>query len=403
MPEVLQSIFYRLVSSLNIDTKRYLYFSFALNNRLIGLAGPRGVGKTTLMLQYIKENLDLQEVIYVSADNLFFSSTPLFDFIREQYEMEAVKIFFIDEAHKYTGWSREIKNVYDSFPDVTVVFSGSSTMDLVKGVYDLSRRGVMHKLHGMSFREYLNFTTGSAFSPVDLDTLIENRKQITAELSSIPRLKGHFREYLEKGYYPFVFESKDLYYEKIGNVIEKTIYEDISSYYRLKTINLHIFKKILDYLCTIPPGEVSAHNLAGNIDLDNKTAMHYLTILQETGLVRLIFADSSGSAMIRRPAKVFVDNSSLLYGIAATLGKPVNPGTLRELFFITMLQNCGEKVSYSRQAGDYTCRETIFEIGGRNKKKRQIKNSEGRAFLVKDDILLASSISIPLWLFGFLY
>ncbi len=403
MSVVLKTIFYRLAASLDIDTKRYLYSSFKISNRLVGLVGPRGAGKTTLMLQYIKENLDIQAVFYVSADNIYFSNTTIFDFIREQYETESIKLFFIDEAHKYRGWSQELKNVYDSFPDVSVVFSGSSSMDLVKGSYDLSRRGIMYKLHGMSFREYLNFTTGANLPPVDLNTLITDRKQLSAELGTLPRLKGHFKEYLKTGYYPFIFESKDLYFEKLGNIIEKTIFEDIASHYRLKTANLHIFKHILHYLCTIPPGEINAHNLAKNLSLDGKTVMHYLTILRETGLVRLLFADKKGSSLIRKPAKVFVDNTSLLYGITTTLGQGVNIGTLRELFFISMLQNCGEKVFYSKDVGDYLCREIIFEIGGQHKKKKQIRNSTLQAFLVRDDQLHATSSSIPLWLFGFLY
>ena len=403
MPEVLRTIFHRLVTTLKIDTKRYLYSSFNLENRLVGLAGPRGVGKTTLMLQYIKATQDIHSLFYCSADNIYFSNTTLFDFIKQQYETEAIKLFFIDEAHKYVGWSQELKNVYDSFPDVTVVFSGSSSMDLVKGAYDLSRRGVMHHLHGMSFREYLNFTTGSNFPAINFDTLITDRKQLSAELGVLPRLKGHFQEYLKTGYYPFIFESRNLYFEKIGNIIEKTIFEDIASHYRLKTANLHVFKQILHYLSTIPPGEINAHNLAKTLSLDSKTAMHYLTILQETGLVRLIFADKKGSALVRKPVKVFVDNAGLLHGITQTLGQNVNTGTLRELFFITMLQNSDETIFYSKNAGDYLCRDIVFEIGGQNKKKKQIKNATGEAFLIKDDLLHATSSSIPLWLFGFLY
>lgn len=403
MSEVIKSIFHRLVASLEIDTKRYLYSSFNLKNRLVGLAGPRGVGKTTLMLQYIKNTQDLHTVFYFSADNIYFSNTTLFDFIRQQYETEAIKLFFIDEAHKYGGWSQELKNIYDSFPDVTVVFSGSSSMDLVKGAYDLSRRGIMHHLHGMSFREYLNFTTGSNLPAINFDTLITDKQEISAELGVFPRLKGHFQEYLTTGYYPFIFESRNLYFEKIGNIIEKTIFEDIASHYRLKTANLHVFKQILYYLCTIPPGEINAYNLAKTLSLDSKTVMHYLTILQDTGLVRLIFADKKGSALVRKPVKVFVDNVSLLHGITKTLGKVVNSGTLRELFFISMIQNSGENIFYSKNIGDYLCRDIVFEIGGQKKKKKQLKNATGKAFVVKDDLLHATSTSIPLWLFGFLY
>ncbi len=403
MPEVLQAIYHRLVNALDIETKRYLYPSFNLDNRLIGLVGPRGAGKTTLMLQYIKENVNLHSALYFSADNIYFSSTSLFECIQKQYETEAVKLFFIDEAHKYTGWSQELKNIYDSFPDVTVVFSGSSSMNLVKGAYDLSRRGIMHRLHGMSFREYLNFTTGSDFAAVDFDTLITDRRQLAAEFAALPKLKGHFQEYLRYGYYPFILESKNLYFEKLGNIIEKTIFEDIAGYYKLKTVNLHLFKQILNYLSSIPPGEINAHNLAKTLSLDSKTAMYYLTILQETGLVRLIFTDKTGSALIRKPAKVFIDNTSLLYGINETFSRRANQGTVRELFFISMLQNSGENVFYSKNAGDYLCRDIVFEIGGQNKKGKQIRNSTGTAFLVKDDQLHATAGSIPLWLFGFLY
>jgi len=403
MPKMLRSIFHRLLTALDIDTKRYLYPSFNTKSRLIGLSGPRGAGKTTLLLQHIREFHDPHSVFYFSADNIYFSSTTLFDFICDQYETEAIKLFFIDEAHKYAGWSQELKNIYDSFPDVTVVFSGSSSIDLIKGAYDLSRRGIMHHLHGMSFREYLNFTTGTNFPAITLDTLITERKQLSAELGSIPKLKGHFQEYLKTGYYPFVFESKEFYFEKLSNIIEKTIFEDIASFYRLKTANLHIFKQILHYLCTIPPGEINAHNLGKSLSVDSKTVMHYLAILQETGLVRLIFADSKGSSLIRKPVKVFVNNTSLLHGITKILGKNVDTGTLRELFFISMLQNADEKVFYSKDAGDYLCRDIVFEIGGLHKKKKQLKNAAGEAFLVKDDLLHATSSSIPLWLFGFLY
>jgi len=404
MADMLQTIFHRLLTSLDIDTRRYLYPSFRLDNRLIGLAGPRGVGKTTMLLQFIRETQDISSVLYFSADNIFFSSNSLFDYVCHLYETEGIRVFFIDEAHKYKSWSQELKNIYDSFPDVTIVFSGSSSMDLVKGAYDLSRRGVMHHLYGLSFREYLNFSTGQKYPVVDFATLVADRRRLSAELASIPRLKGYFKEYLQLGYYPFVFESGNSHYEKLANVIEKTVHEDIASYYSLKTTNLHFFKQILHYLCTTPPGRVNAYNLAKTLGLDSKTALHYLLILQETGLVRLIYSDKKGSALIRKPVKVFVDNTTLLYMINETLGLDVNVGTARELFFLSMVQNSGEKVFYSNDGGDYCCQDIVFEIGGRGKGRKQIKGISGhQAFLVKDDILHASAETIPLWLFGFLY
>jgi predicted AAA+ superfamily ATPase len=403
MSNAMNEIFQRLIHALDIETTRYLYSAFDVSNRLTGLVGPRGVGKTTLMLQYIKNKLGTDDALYVSADNIYFGRNTLFDFVRDMYEMEGTAVFFIDEVHKYHGWGQELKNIYDSLPAVKVVFSGSSSMDLTKGAYDLSRRGVTHRLHGMSFREYLNFTTDAEYGPLDLDDIIRDHKHLSSTLGTIPRLKGHFREYLRKGYYPFLFESREFFYEKISNIIDKTIYEDIATYYNLKTSNLHVFKQILQFLCSIPPGEINSSNLAKALGIDAKTVTHYLIILAETGLVRLLYADKKGAALVRKPVKVFLDNTSLLCGMADSLGQTENLGTVRELFFTSMLQNAGEHVFYSKNIGDYRCRETVFEVGGRSKTRKQICDAKGKAFLVQDGILHGSATSIPLYIFGFLY
>jgi len=403
MSEAIFSTYYRLIDGLEVPTFRYLYESFDLSGRLVGLIGPRGVGKTTLLLQYIKNRVErITDAFYFTADHIFFNKVSLFDFVQDLYEVEGVKLVFIDEIHKYRNWSQELKNIYDAFPRLNVVFSGSSSIDLLGGTHDLSRRAVLYYLRGLSFREYLNWQTAADHRAVNLATLIGDPVQAASGLAQITRLRSHFRRYLEEGYYPFVFEQSGHYREQLAAVIDKTIFEDIAHHYALKTANLHYFKRILYFLSTIPPGEISTHNLARNLGVDDKTALHYLHILRATGLVRLLFSSQRGNRLLRNPEKAYLDNTSLLHALASELGQEVDQGTLRELFFLSALQDAGERVFYSKEAGDFRVGETVFEVGGRNKKGRQIRQAE-KAFLVKDDILVGSKQTLPLHLFGFLY
>lgn len=403
MIESLKTTYIRLIQHCQTSTYRDLYHRFSLSNRLIGITGPRGTGKTTLMLQYIKNNIkNMNDAFYVSMDHIYFSNISLFEFVQELYQVEGIKIFFLDEIHKYKNWEQELKNIYDSFPDINIVFSGSSSIDLLKGIYDLSRRGIIHNLNGLSFREYLNFQTGKVFPLYPFSELIEKHVEISQNLSQVNKIKGFFRDYLQNGYYPFIFESKDFYYQKLMNIINKTIFEDISNFYNLKTENLLCFKKILYFLATIPPGKVNIHNLAKNLAVDDKTISHYIKILKETGLVSLIFSDKKGSALVRKPEKIFIENTSLYFAINNSIGQAPDTGTLRELFFINAMINCGINVFHSKKIGDYTCNKIKFEIGGKGKDRKQIIDNIDNSFLVKDNILVSSKNTIPLYLFGFL-
>lgn len=393
----------RLIGNMKYQHHRYVYDEFNMDNRLTGLIGPRGTGKTTLLLQYINEKIDNKdECIYVSIDNLYFSSHLLIDFVNGLYEDYGVRYYFFDEIHTYPNWNQELKNIYDSYPDIKIAFSGSSSMDLIKGIYDLSRRGVLYRLGGMSFREYLLFNDIAGIEAVTLDDIIANRCKIEEKVAGIKKIKGYFKDYLGYGYYPFYFEDKKTYHQKIIRIIEKTIYEDISSFYKLKTENLYSFKRILSYLSTIPPGELNRNSIAKNIGLDNKTIQNYLNILKETGLIELISENKSGSAVLKQTGKMYLDNPDLYKAIIKEIGHESKIGTIREIFFIKMLKNSGNKVYYSK-TGDFEINRTIFEIGGKNKTKKQIKNNLDNAYLVKDDILYGSKYEIPLYLFGFLY
>lgn len=402
MTPFLQDTFKRLLAEVKTDSHRYLFNSFHINNRLTGIIGPRGVGKTTLMLQFIKEKLTHNEkVMYVSADNIYFSDHTLLEFVNDLYQTEGIDHFFIDEIHKYQDWNQELKNIYDSFPRVKVIFSGSSSIDLVQGSYDLSRRGKLFRLHGLSFREFLNFSTGEIYPVIEFENILKNPQQITDELAQIPRLKGLFNEFLTKGYYPFMLEDNTDYYEKLLSVIDKSIYEDIAKFYNLKTPNLIYFKRILNFLASIPPGEININNLAKNLQIDHKTTEHYLTILSEAGLVRLVSSPDGGNRALQKPLKVFINNTTLLSALNYYLGEPLPVGTNRELFFLQSLMDTDHHVFYS-SIGDYKVGDHHFEIGGKNKTGRQLKKSLS-GYLVKDDILHPSQNVLPLYLFGFLY
>lgn len=392
----------RLLQYTNFTHHRYIYKDFNLNNRLTGLIGPRGTGKTTLLLQYIKENLKIDECIYTSLDNIYFSQNNLLEFVNELYEIYGVRYFFFDETHKYPNWNQELKNIYDSYPDIKIIFSGSSSLDLIKGSYDLSRRGVIYRIGGLSFREYLLFNNIAEIEPYSFNYLLNHKSKYEMEIGNIPKLLGYFKDYLGGGYYPFILEDTNTYSQKIQRIIEKTIYEDISNHYKLKTENLIHFKRIISYMATIPPGELNKNNIAKNIGLDNKTIQNYLDILQETGLIELILKNKAGSNILKKTEKIFLDNTDLYKSVSDEIGFETPVGTLREIYFIKMILNSGNKLHYS-EIGDYVVNNKNFEIGGKNKSLKQIKDHLENSYLVKDDILVGSKYEIPLYLMGFLY
>lgn len=401
MLNLLKETFERLVDTVDLRVKRGLYASFR-PNRLTGLVGPRGVGKTTMMLQYIKEHLyNEHKAFYFSADSVYFQQTTLIEFVDKLYKFEGYRYFFIDEIHQYKNWSQELKNIYDSFPDVHVLFSGSSMIDLIEGGYDLSRRVNMYNLAGMSFREYLLFSEGVDLDVISFDTLQSSPAKFNY-LGKQERVLAHFHRYLAIGYYPFIFEEECTYYEKVMRIIKKIIFEDIPNRYDLKTANLHLFQKLLGYLASIPPGEVNINNIAQNLGVAFQTIDHYLHILESVGLVQLVYPFEGGGQLLRKPQKIFIHNTTLLHTLQTFVGTNLYQGTLRELYFVQALRDGNQQLFYSKY-GDYRTKEQIFEIGGKNKKGKQLLGAEVPGIIVKDDILVAGKKVIPLFYFGFLY
>lgn len=340
MLEEIKKIFDDLLEESQVKCQRYLFSQFNVDDRLTGLTGARGVGKTTLLLQFIKNYLPKEKVFYFSADFFYFKDTPLFEFVRDLHQKENYSIIFIDEIHKYPNWNQELKNLYDAYPKLKLVFSGSSMLDLVKGSYDLSRRAIFFHLNGMSFREYLNFKTGQDYPVIDYRDLIENYQEYGESLSVIQNIENHFEEYLQRGYYPFVFENPTTYKQKIDKIISKTIFEDIANLYSLKTPNLQLFTKLLTFLASIPPGEINPHKIAQNLKVDHKTVTHYLSILHDVSLVRFVYPNEGGNQRLRKPEKIFLQNATLLFTLQKYVGKKLDRGNFKRTLFHSSSPRC---------------------------------------------------------------
>ncbi len=395
---------YILLKDINLSFKRFLYNKIDFNQRLIGIIGPRGVGKTTLILQYLKEKYNKNEnALYFLADNILFKKGDFLNLAREFYLKHGGRLICVDEIHRYENWNQELKNIYDTLPDLKIIFSGSSSLNLVKGKYDLSRRGVMYNLGGFSFREYLSFEKNTDIRKFSLNKLIKNYQKISVDLMEIKNVLKNFNEYLSTGYYPFFKETgnKQLYFQQINNIIDKIIYEDIASSYSLKTKNLIIFKQILHFLATISPGKISINKLASSLERNHATISEYLNILEEASLIRFLPNNKAGHSLIRHAKKVFLDNTNLAQAINNNLGKTADTGTMRELFALNQLQNVGYVPTHTPY-GDLSVDGYVFEIGWKNKNDKQIKNVKN-SYLVLDDIIVADKRKIPLYLFGFLY
>ena len=403
--EKLLEISDRLLKMTSKKFIRSLLNNINWKHRLIEIRGARGVGKTTLMLQKAAElKKSNKNVLYVSTDNTYFYKNKLVD-LADYFYKYGGKYLFIDEVHKYPekekglDWSQEIKIIYDSYPDLFVVYTGSSVLQLYKGAGDLSRRKSSYHLPGLSLREYLEFNEIGKYPIFKLDEILKNHKSIAEEISNSIKILPHFKNYLKTGYYPFYKEDTEKFYDRltqVTNIILETdilIVSDITYEVSLR------LKKMLSMISSSVPYTPNLSKLAAQLNIGHyRTLIKYLNYLEKAELIKTLSAKPTGDRILNKPDKIFLDNTNLMYGIADA---NINTGTLRETFLYNQLSE-KHKVSYPKSGDFLIDNNNIIEVGGKTKNKKQIAGMEN-AFIAMDDIETGFGPKIPLWLFGFLY
>ncbi len=382
--------FRQLIDQTDSSYLRYLHHDIDWNNRLTGIVGPRGVGKTTLILQHIKLHHSFEEALYINLDDIYFSENKLFDTAKKLYQ-NGGRFLFIDEIHKYENWSKELKMIYDYFPDFKVVFTGSSILDIFKGAADLSRRAILFHLQGLSFREYLNLSQGLNLPTYSFDEIINNKVTIPDIKHPLPL----FKEYLQQGYYPFFKEV--FYEERLRNVINATLEIDIPVYANMNISTAKKLKQLLYIISKSVPFKPNFTKLAELIDTHRNQVNDLLFYMEKAGLIMQLRETTTGIRLMGKVEKVFLDNTNLICSMSE--GTP-DIGNLRETFFFNQM-SLKNKV-FGSSSSDFTINNYTFEVGGKNKTKQQIRHMKN-AFIVKDDIEYGHGNVVPLWSFGFNY
>ena len=380
----------RLISNVDKKFTRYLYNTIHWENRLIGIVGPRGVGKTTLVLQYIKNNLDVRHTLYVSAEDFYFAKHRLSD-LASDFVKWGGKYLFIDEIHKYPDWSNELKLIYDYHNHLKVVFTGSSVLDLKKGSADLSRRAVLYNLQGLSFREYLMLFHQIEVPVFNLNEILNHQVKVPQMAHPLPL----FADYLKRGYYPFALEPDfDL---KLLQVVHQTLESDIPVYAGMNVSKGRQLKQLMAIIAESVPFKPNMTKISEILAISRNVIADYLLYMEEAGMLAQLRDDTKGIRGLGKINKVYLDNTNLVYILA---GGNANKGNIRETFFINQCRMHYQIVSSN--LADFKMEDKDFEVGGKNKGLKQIETAEN-GFLVKDDIETGFFNTIPLWHFGLMY
>lgn len=379
--------------------RRYLAGEIPWNERLIGIMGARGVGKTTLILQHASLDLPLdQTVLYVSCDEIVFAEHTLYA-LAKTFAQHGGRHLLLDEIHRYSAdWSREIKLIHDNLPELFVVFSGSSILQLQIGSADLSRRALLFELSGLSYREFLQFQLDLNLPILALNDLVGHHTQFAQEICEQVLPLAHFDEYLKYGYCPYYFDSKETYMQRLKATVNTALSLDLLDGLAVPGGNLPTIRKLLAVLAQSVPFKPNISKLSERIGLSRNTLLTYLNYLQDLKLTRHLFADSVGVSKLQKPDKILLHHPNLHYALAYQ--SIPNIGAVRESFFVNQLAN-KVPVEYSR-VGDFRANNFLFEVGVPNKRRKQLQG-DSMGLTVVDGIEVGISQRIPLWLFGFLY
>lgn len=389
----------RLIDATSTAIVRYLYQKIDWEQRLIGILGARGTGKTTLMLQYFKnQNLTSRESLYLSLDRLVLFNYSLYD-LADQFYKQGGQRLFLDEVHKYPKWAIEVKSIYDDFPLLRIVFSGSSALLLHKAEADLSRRCSMYHLHNLSFREFIKFKSGIDFSSVSLHEILENHIVLARNINKNMRPLALFSEYLKSGAYPYYFENPLLFHDRVMATVKVIIEGDLMALSSFSYSSIVAMQKILALIAESVPFKPNISELSRKSGVARDILLKMIDLLKRADLLLMMRQDSSPTGYLTKPEKLYLHNSSLAWALAANRNPEI--GTVRETFFLNQL-SCLHNVTLPKEGDFMVDNKYTFEIGGISKTSRQIWEVPV-SFVVQDDIETGFGKNIPLWLFGFLY
>jgi len=382
--------FRALIEKTDTQLVRYLHSKINWENRIIAILGARGVGKTTLLLQHIKLNCDIQKSLYISADDFYFSTNSLFD-LATQFQLNGGEYLFIDEIHKYPQWSKEIKMMYDNLRHLKIIITGSSILDLYKGTDDLSRRVIRYNLKGLSFREYINLINGTNLPTYSFEQIVKN--EVTLNEVDFPLM--HFKNYLRHGYYPF-FNEPD-YETRLNNILNMTVETDIPMYSKMNIGTALKMKQLLSIIAKSVPFKPNFTKIAELVEVHRNQIVEFMHYFEKAGIVMQLRDKTEGIRAMGKVEKIYLDNPNLMYAIGSNA---TEIGNVRETFFLNQMKL--DQTVYSHKNADFQLDDLIFEVGGKNKTKKQIAGLS-EAYLVKDDIVFGYQNTIPLWHFGMSY
>lgn len=372
--------------------KRYNYDKLPWEARLVGLMGPRGVGKSTLILQHIKSKSQEEQAksLYVSADHSYFTTSTLIE-TANQFVREGGEWLYIDEVHKYEGWSQELKQIYDSHPGLHVFFTGSSILDIIDGEADLSRRAILFDMQGLSFREYLEMFHGIKTPIRSLEDILNGKTEIEGLQHPIPL----FNQYLREGYYPFSKEG--FFQQRLQQVIRLTMEVDIPQYANMSPATGKKLRRMLSIIASNVPYKPEATGLANEIKVSRNDIPTYLLYMEKAGMIGQLRDETGGMRGLGKTEKVYLDNTNIIYALS---GENANIGNVRETFFYNQTRLALDVTS--SKVSDFSIGKYTFEVGGAKKSHRQIKDV-ANSFIVRDDTEYANGDILPLWAFGLLY
>jgi predicted AAA+ superfamily ATPase len=394
----------RLISTSNnalnrapVEFERYLLKEINWDHQLIGISGARGSGKTIMLLQYKKMLPKESFSLYASLDDVYFSENKLIYFA-EEFHRKGGKYLLLDEVHKYPNWSQEIKNIYDNLPDLKVVFTSSSALEIYKGSHDLSRRAVVYHLVGLSFREFLEFKYKIKLPALKLDEILNNHTQISTDIVKEFKPLPYFAEYLKTGYYPFFKKFGADYPRQLINTVNLALEVDLPAIHRIDFNSIIKIKKLLYILSKNTPYTPNVEELAKQVGTTRDSLLKFLYFLDKAQIIKWLGRDKFGINYLNKPDKLYLNNTNIAYA----LGEPVTDiGTIRETFFLNQL-SANHTVTYPHKT-DFMVDDTwYFEIGGKSKSRKQLTDLEN-AWVAKDDIEYGFENSIPLWMFGLIY